>query len=209
MSGLSHTIIDLIRHGETTSGNCYLGSTDSLLSENGWQQMRAATSGLTPWDIIISSPLKRCKIYAEEISNLNNIPLTIERAFQEINFGDFDGKTSKQLMQSNPEALKRFWADPVKNTPPNGEQFLIFKDRILKAWQSLLITVINKQACVVTHAGVIRTIIQNILDMPDDKLFRLDITHGGITRIELDGNVSEAIPRLVFINNNLCSHHFD
>jgi len=65
MSIVTHTIIDLIRHGETISGHCYLGSTDSVLSESGWQQMRAAVLGQAPWDNIISSPLKRCRDFAE------------------------------------------------------------------------------------------------------------------------------------------------
>ncbi len=203
MSIVPHTIIDLIRHGETISGSCYLGSTDSILSEKGWQQMRGASLGYAPWDSIISSPLKRCKIYAEELSGNNNIPLTIEPRIQEIHFGDFEGQTAKQLMQNNPEALKKFWADPVNNTPPNGEQYLLFKKRILNAWQSTIISVINKHVCIVSHAGVIRTIVQTVLGMPDNNLFRLDIKHGGITRIELTGIATEATPRLLFLNSKL------
>jgi len=203
MSIVPHTIIDLIRHGETISGSCYLGSTDSILSEKGWQQMRGAALGQAPWDTIISSPLKRCKDYAEELSSVNNIPLTIEKSIQEINFGTFEGQTAKQLMQQNPEALKQFWADPVKNTPPNGEHYTVFKNRVLTAWQSILINIINKHVCMVTHAGVIRTIVQHVLGMPDTNLFRLDIKHGGITRIELNGNATEAVPRLIFLNSKL------
>ncbi len=203
MSIVPHTIIDLIRHGETISGSCYLGSTDSILSEKGWQQMRGAALGYAPWDSIISSPLKRCKAYAEELSGNNNIPLTIEPSIQEIHFGDFEGQTAQQLMQNNPEALKKFWADPVNNTPPNGEPYLLFKKRILNAWQSIIIKVINKHVCVVAHAGVIRTIVQTVLGMPDNNLFRLDIKHGGITRIELNGIATETIPRLLFLNSKL------
>ncbi len=203
MSIVPHTIIDLIRHGETISGSCYLGSTDSILSEKGWQQMRGAALGYAPWDTIISSPLKRCKAYAEELSATNNIPLIIEQAIQEIHFGVFEGKTAKDLMQHNPDALKKFWADPVKNTPPNGEHYSVFKNRILAAWKGIITKVINKHVCVVTHAGVIRTIVQQVLGMPDNNLFKLDIKHGGITRIELNGIALEATPRLLFLNSKL------
>jgi alpha-ribazole phosphatase len=203
MSIVPHTIIDLIRHGETISGSCYLGSTDSILSEKGWQQMRGAAQGQAPWDTIISSPLKRCSAYAEELSGNNNIPLIIEQNIKEIDFGVFEGNTAKKLMQHNPEALKNFWADPVKNTPPNGEQYSIFKNRVLTAWQSILTRVINKHVCVVTHAGVIRTIVQQVLGMPDKNLFKLDVKHGGITRIEFNGIALEATPRLLFLNSKL------
>ncbi len=203
MSTVPHTIIDLIRHGETVSGLCYLGSTDSILSDKGWQQMRGASLEPDPWDVIVSSPLKRCKAYAEEKSEVNNIPLIIEQAIQEVHFGLFEGKTAQQLMQHNPEALKRFWADPVINTPPEGEQYSVFKKRILTAWQSIITKVLNKHACMVTHAGVIRIIVQQVLDMPDNNLFRLDINYGGVTRIELNGNAIKAEPRLIFLNNKL------
>jgi alpha-ribazole phosphatase/probable phosphoglycerate mutase len=203
MSIVPHTIIDLIRHGETISGQCYLGSTDSILSDKGWQQMRGAALGYAPWDTIISSPLKRCREYAEELSANNNIPLTIDPKIQEIHFGDFEGKTAKDLLQQNPEAIKRFWDDPIKNTPPNAEAYPIFKQRILTAWQAILIKVVNKHTCVIAHAGVIRTIVQSVLGMPDTNLFRLDIKHGGITRIELTGNALEANPRLLFLNSKL------
>jgi len=203
MSIIPHTIIDLIRHGETISGPCYLGSTDSILSEKGWQQMRGASLGHAPWDTIISSPLKRCHAYAEELSNMNNIPLIVEDNIQEIHFGVFEGRTAKDLMQHNPEALKLFWADPIKNTPPNGEQYLIFKNRVLKSWQSILNKVINKHVCVITHAGVIRTLVQQALGIPDKNLFNMDIKHGGITRIEITGLAAEAKPRIMFLNSKL------
>ncbi len=203
MSIVPHTIIDLMRHGETISGSCYLGCTDSVLSEKGWQQMRGASLGYAPWDIIISSSLKRCSVFAEELSMVNNIPLIIESAIQEINFGDFEGKTAKQLLQLDPQAIKSFWDDPINNTPPNGEHYGVFKKRILSAWRTILIKVINKHVCMISHAGVIRTIVQNVLEMPDSKLFRLDIKHGGITRIELTGNAMEAMPRLLFLNSRL------
>ncbi|MFV2060729.1 MAG: histidine phosphatase family protein [Gammaproteobacteria bacterium] len=203
MSIVPHTIIDLIRHGETISGSCYLGSTDSVLSDKGWQQMRGASLGHAPWDTIISSPLKRCSAYAEELSATNNIPLVIEPAIKEINFGVFEGKTAKELMQHNPDALNKFWADPVNNTPPNGEYYPVFKSRILKAWQSIITRVINKHVCVVTHAGVIRTVVQHVLGMPDNNLFKLDIKHGGITRIELNGIALDTTSRLLFLNSKL------
>jgi len=203
MSIVAHTIIDLIRHGETISGSCYLGSTDSILSETGWQQMRGASLGQAPWDSIISSPLKRCRAYAEELSGNNNISLAIEPAIQEIHFGVFEGKTAKQLMQHNPDALKQFWSDPINNTPPGGEQYNVFKKRILNAWQSILSNVINKHVCIVTHAGVIRTIVQAVLGMPDKNLFQIDIKHAGITRIEINGIAQDATARLMFLNGKL------
>ncbi|VAW97240.1 Alpha-ribazole-5'-phosphate phosphatase [hydrothermal vent metagenome] len=203
MSIVPHTIIDLMRHGETTSGSCYIGSTDSILSETGWQQMRGASLGYAPWDMIISSPLKRCRLFAEELSAINNIPLTMEESIQEINFGDFEGKTAKQLMQLDPQAIKNFWKDPINNTPPNGEHYRLFKNRVTNAWQKIIIKVINKHVFLVSHAGVIRTIVQTVLEMPESNLFRLDIKHGGITRIELTGNALEAMPRLLFLNSKL------
>jgi len=64
----NQTQIDLLRHGEPVGGRRYRGQTDDPLSEKGWQQMRAAVLDVQGWDVIYSSPLRRCAEFAQELS---------------------------------------------------------------------------------------------------------------------------------------------
>lgn len=60
--------IDLLRHGETDAGQCFLGRTDAALTDRGWQQMHAGLEGVRPEDYegVFSSPLQRCSAFTEQ-----------------------------------------------------------------------------------------------------------------------------------------------
>ena len=59
---------DLIRHGEPAGGPMFRGSKDDPLSDTGWQQMNAAIRDDDQWDVIITSPLLRCRLFAEQLA---------------------------------------------------------------------------------------------------------------------------------------------
>ena len=59
--------LDLLRHGETESGGGFRGSLDDALTARGWAQMRTAVEG-GRWDLLVSSPLQRCRAFAEELA---------------------------------------------------------------------------------------------------------------------------------------------
>jgi alpha-ribazole phosphatase len=66
-------LVHLLRHGETDGGTRYWGRTDVALSSKGWQQMRTAVAGRA-WDLIISSPLRRCAAFAEALAEKIGVP---------------------------------------------------------------------------------------------------------------------------------------
>lgn len=192
-----------MRHGETTLGNCYCGTSDVLLNDTGWQQMQSTVLDYSDWDIIITSPLKRCAIFSEEISKKNNIVLEKCNDLKEISFGNWEGRSAKDIMQHEAETLSKFWSDPLNNSAPNGEPLREFQKRIIAAWQKITSKQKNKHVLIVTHAGVIRIILTHILELPIKNLFRIKINHGGISRIEINGEAEDAIPQLLFLNGNL------
>lgn len=178
---VTSTYIDLLRHGEVKGGSCYRGITDDPLSTTGWAQMQNKTASQSDWDIIICSPLSRCHAFAQVLADKLQCPLINTPALQEINFGDWEGKTATQI---NPQLLAQFYADPVNFSVPNGEHFVDFQLRTLDAWQNLLKTHKGKHILIITHAGVIRVILANILGIDTQHSFRLKITHACLSGIE-------------------------
>jgi alpha-ribazole phosphatase/probable phosphoglycerate mutase len=181
-------IIDLLRHGDVAGGKRLLGRTDEPLSKLGWQQMREISCHADlPWQKIISSPLVRCSSFAKELSHTLSKPLVIEDNFQEINFGLWDGQSLSNLYQSDEsEPLKQFMFSPSSITPPNGEHYNDFECRVISAWNVLLTTLKyeNINHCLLlTHAGVIRTILSHTLEFPETNLFRLDVPYACLSRI--------------------------
>lgn len=192
------TTVDLMRHGEPVGGKKYRGQMDDPLSEKGWAQMRAAVADHCPWNAIVSSSLRRCREFAEELASRHALPLRIDPRFMEIGFGEWEGRTAAELLQEDSERLHRFWSDPLNNTPPGAESLAELRQRVIGAWNALLEEYRGQHVLLVGHAGMMRMIIRHVLDMPLDRLFRLQVAQAGISRIRIDGEGTDALPQLVF-----------
>ncbi len=188
--------IDLLRHGETQAGRCFLGSTDALLSTKGWQQMEFVTS--IHYQKIITSPLKRCADYAAYYAKKNSIPMNVDDDLREIHFGDWEAKTTDYLWKTEKKQLKAFWRDPVKNMPPNAENLRFFRSRVNLAFEKITKYENDEieHLLLIAHGGVIRQIIANILSLSYTKAQLIRLDYAGITRVDChDGHLS-----LGFIN---------
>jgi len=176
-----HSQIDLLRHGDVIGGSCYRGITDDPLSPLGWKQMQQALIDQPPWNIILSSPLLRCYAFSQSLAKDLHCPLISVDAFQEINFGDWEGKTADQI---NPIQLSKYYADPSRYPPPNGESFQPFQERVTQAWQNILTQYPDKKILLITHAGVIRVILAQVLGLDLAHSFKIKIAHACFSRID-------------------------
>ncbi len=182
------TYIDVIRHGEPVGGRRYRGyGIDDALTENGWAQMRAAVPETPQWQHVVTSPLKRCLDFSEELANDLQITFSIDDNMKEIGFGDWEGKTPEEILAKDSEALNHFYNDPVRNRPNGAEPLDTFSTRVWHAYQSILEDHRGKHVLVVAHAGVARAITANILKMSlDDVYSRLRIEYGAIICSSVD-----------------------
>jgi alpha-ribazole phosphatase/probable phosphoglycerate mutase len=192
------TTIDLIRHGEPVGGARFRGHTDDPLSATGWAQMRAAVQGESPWQVVVSSPLLRCAEFAAEFAARAGVPLETETGFKEIGFGEWEGRTSEELMQEDPDCLDRLWRDPAGYTPPGGEGLETFTTRVTASWNDTLARHAGKHILLVAHGGVNRVILCHALQIPLQHMFRLQVPFAGMSRVRVLGSGSEALPQLVF-----------
>ncbi|MDH5230701.1 MAG: histidine phosphatase family protein, partial [Gammaproteobacteria bacterium] len=87
--------------------------------------------------------------------------------------------------------------------PPGAEALSDFQSRIVSAWTEVISQNQYEHVLVVGHAGMMRMIISHVLRMPIDAMFRIDVPNAGITRIRIDGEGEQQLPRLVFHAGNL------
>ncbi len=187
-------MVDLIRHGEPEGGRRFRGSLDDPLSELGWKQMEQSVVGHDPWDLIVTSPLRRCADFARTLGDRTAIEVQSEERLREIGFGDWEGRQWTEMLQEDPEGVRGFWRDPVRNPPPEGEPLLAFRERVTEAWEDLQRRHQGRHLLMVAHGGVIRMIIGEVLGLPLNNLFRIEVPFAGLSRICVEGGV----PRLVF-----------
>ncbi len=197
------TTIDLIRHGEPVGGKRYRGQIDDPLSEKGWRQMWEAVGDHHPWDRIVTSPLSRCRAFAEALGERHGIPVERDARLMEIGFGAWEGRTAEELLAEDPGRLHRFWSDPLNHTPPGAETLPAFRDRVIAAWEDLLARHAGRHLLVVGHAGMMRMILRHVLDMPLERMFRIQIGNAAISRVRIDGQGEAALPRLLFHDGRL------
>lgn len=188
-------ILDLLRHGETELGGGFRGSLDDALTELGWAQMQAAVEAGGPWDRLVSSPLQRCARFAERLSMVLELPLTLEPGMRELHFGEWEGRSALELMDDHEEALGRFWADPYGFTPPGGEPVADFSERVLAALAGLQVAYAGERVLLVTHGGVMRLLLARARGLPREQLLQVQVGHGALHRlcVGAGGELSESL----------------
>lgn len=202
-------IVDFIRHGEPKGGDILRGRVDPELTDLGWSQMQKATglpaehgpsSAAPTWSEVISSPLKRCRLFAEKVAATVNVPLNIDDQWQEIDYGDWDGMLISEWRKIAAEQFKAFREDLSALAPPNGEDYLTFKERVLSAWRNLADKKAGSHLLIVTHGGVLRVVLPTILGMPLNRSFPLHIPFACFSRIRLDIKGRKISASLIFHN---------
>jgi L-threonine-O-3-phosphate decarboxylase len=191
-----YRLVDLLRHGEVEGERCFRGRRDDPLSAAGWAQLEAATgiewggadeaasAGLTdalPWDRILSSPAARCAEFAHRLGERLGLPVERVSALRERDFGDWEGLRADQIPT---EALSRFWSDPSVYDPPASEPFAAFRERVIEGWQRILDGG-GRHLLLITHGGVIRVILGELLGIPDERLILLEVPTACRSRVRL------------------------
>ncbi len=174
--------LDVLRHGECQGGEIFRGATDVALSDTGWQQMRASVErGAAPWQHIISSPLRRCREFAEELSDKLEIPLSVDDDWREMSFGHWEGQLRDEVFAREGQAIRAFYLDPVNSAPPDGEAADLLQARVVEAYQRVLAQASGQHVLIVTHGGVIRALLAHVLSMPLQRMFTLDVPYACFT----------------------------
>jgi len=201
------TTIDLLRHGACEGGEVYRGRTDTLLSTEGWQQMELAIGSHADWQRIVTSPLSRCRRFAEHCASEMGLPLRVVAAMREIDFGDWEGRLLEEVWRETPEQVDRFYRDPSEVTPPGGEPVVAALERIVASWRELMEECAGEHLLLVSHGGVIRLLLSHLLDLPLSNITRLHIPYASRTRIRVHHLDQGDFPVLLSLNSG--SHACD
>jgi alpha-ribazole phosphatase len=176
-------LVHLLRHGEPQGGARHWGGTDVALSSKGWEQMRAAVVGRS-WDLIVSSPLRRCAAFAAALARELRARCRMDVDLREMSFGTWEGRSAGELMQTDPERLRLFWSDPSVHTPPGGESLAELRSRVLAAWQGLVTDPHSGRLLIVTHSGPIRLLRATQSCVPLSSLLSIEVPYAALIGIE-------------------------
>jgi len=180
------THIGLLQHGEVEAGGVFCGELETQLSTSGWKQLKQAFGSQKPaWDAVITSPKAQCTAFAQWYAAKHKLPLITDERLREIHLGVWEGCQPSQLMQTQPGQLAQWWVNPTLAAPEGGEDFSVFRERVLQAWSDLCLEWRDQRVLVVTHAGVIRLVVAHVLHIPNERLLSLNVEYGTLTRLRV------------------------
>lgn len=185
MDEMQTTTIDLLRHGACAGGEIFRGSTDVALTELGWQQMQAALAQQGGWQQIVSSPLQRCRLFAEQLATAQHCALSVCDDLREIHFGDWEGCLHTDVERDHGPLLRQFWSDPSLVCPPNGEPMALFGERVRRALVDIVAVHRGKHLLLITHGAVIRLLLCEWLQMRMTAFSNIAVPYAALTRVQI------------------------
>ncbi|WP_299667169.1 histidine phosphatase family protein [uncultured Psychromonas sp.] len=189
--------------------------THCLFSEHK-QQLQHHKEQKIDLPIIITSPLIRCAQLAEGLQTYfdnsysgtkdltskgsaskssaskgatSKNAVQINQDFKEINFGQWEGQSWQSIGQKNIEEWNN---DLLDFAFPDGESARSFDRRVISAWQTLQQQLAEQtqiqQVIIICHAGVIRSILSDFLQIPLQHSLTLQIDKMSVSSLNLVSN---------------------
>lgn len=126
------------------------------------------------FDVVLSSPLKRCAVLSEQLSHYYDCLVVWSDQLKERNFGEWDGVSKDQI---NPADLAAYYQSPFEFDIPGAESLKNMRQRVQLIWKEI-VTRPEGRILVITHGGVMRLMLQATLGLPDSQLFHVKVDYG-------------------------------
>ena len=192
-------MIALVRHGHTPYNikgelGRFCGSSDPAISERGIEESHKVALRLRSmgFDNILSSPRLRAVQTAEIIARCTNLPMVLDNAFREIDYGVWEGLTKTQIASEFKDDFLTFTEHPFDFAPKDGEKPKMALQRIIERFQ-----LVPDNSVIVSHKTVLRLLICDIMQIPPDNYREIaDLRLASISLVSLS-----ARPEMIELNS--------
>ncbi len=140
---------------------------------------------------IISSPRGRALKLAQGISMELGIKLETRDEIGEMNFGIFEGLSTEEAKKKHPDAYFNFQYHFDTTAIPGGESyedFIARMDKFIDYLGRLHESGQFDEIIIVSHGGVIRELIENLLELEPGTSWKFLVSNGCIIKLEMKEN---------------------
>jgi len=188
---MKETRIDLLRHGALFGGVRYRGSIEAELTPEGRADMDAVWERLCGnVDVIVSSPLSRCREPAMAWADGANLPCRIVDDLREMHYGAWEGLAADEIEAAFPGMLPRWRKNPVGMRIPQAETMDEFAARIIAAWEGILTAYAGQRILLLGHSGTLRVILTHAIGAQLETTRRFAMPYAGWSRVCVEGGRS-------------------
>lgn len=191
------TTITLVRHGETTwnAEKRWQGHLDSPLTTEGKEQavLLATRLSSVPFAAVYSSDLSRAVSTAEILNADRQLAVKLSAALRERCAGCIEGTTPQERTQQQlQQLLEHYFALPATDKwthapVPDWESHHDLMTRVLNELRAIAVAHSGQQVLVVTHSGVLRTLLAHLGWVSIEEMEKLAIANAGFITLESDG----------------------
>ena len=163
-----------IRHAETDMAGTFCGHSDPEINARGQEQISELIDRIRQEsiDIVYTSDLRRAVTTASAIAAAFGVECHVRAALREISFGRWEGLSWTEIEQRDAVYARRWVAEYPMLPAPDGEVFRHFEHRVLNEVEFLSAMAKTKNIAVVTHAGVLRTVLCALNNCSQDDAWR-------------------------------------
>jgi len=184
----------LVRHAQTAwnGENRLQGHSDQPLNALGLQQAQRAgayfgavhASGARV-AALYSSPLQRSRQTAEAIVHATGLPVQIEPELAEMSLGVWEGLTPEEIDARFDGGYHLWRVSPSRVVIPEAEPAAAFHQRVTRVFARIALRHLDQEVVIVTHGGVIASLLSRWLDADYDRLLRrMTLDNAGISRVD-------------------------
>ncbi len=178
------TKLCLMRHGATTLNGCYVGATDIALSDSGVRQVQRTAALLRDENFtkIFCSPMLRCR-QTVKLLELGGV-VEYNTLLKEVDFGSWEKKSFNEIVATDKALVDAWAADSDDFSFPQGESLAGFRSRV-QLFKEKLYECDEQSILVVTHGGIIRHLICELLCLVSEKYLVFQVLPGTFTSLQL------------------------
>lgn len=187
-----HKQVYLVRHGEVEApAGVFLGKTDAGLSaegrgHGGWLADRLKN---LPVDRCFCSPLLRAQQTASFIAESKGLEIETHDDLREIDFGRWEGRCFDEIKAAEQQEVKNWCENPLDFNFPEGDSVVDFIARV-EQYHRRLLQEDGENLLLVTHGGVIRTLLVHMLNLDPADHFKFEVVRGSLSIVKLYGDNS-------------------
>ncbi|WP_367898876.1 histidine phosphatase family protein [Leptospira sp. WS58.C1] len=195
----------LLRHPSLPAeyGGRYLGRKEVSLSEKGVQEAERIKEKIQEKfrkGIVYSSPTKQCKETLETLEFPKEIQAGFREELQELDFGEWEGRSFSELAELNPEDLKKFADFSPAFRFPKGESLNEFQTRA-KGFKDHILSSPDRSVFILSHGGILSILLCSFLDLPFSFYTKFRISPSTLVYLDIFRNGQAVLTDLIRVSS--------
>ena len=182
--------IYVVRHGETTwnKEEVFRGRKDIPLNDTGLRQAERTGAFFADKGIsaIYSSPLARARQTASKISEASRVPVKVDDAFIDMDFGPWEGLSLAAVQQRFPQPLDTWRKYPHRFRIQGAETLAQVRKRVRKGLQEAMAD--GPVVVIVTHRVICKLLALHFLGVSNRFFWKVKCDPASITLAEQTGD---------------------